>query len=747
MNTQPDYRKATLPMDTRVRDLLSRMTLPEKVGQMMQADAQQDLETIILCQFAGSILHAEPGLIPKAIELAGQTRLGIPLLIADDCIHGYSFWNGATIFPTQLAMACAWNPDLLEKVARITAVEVSCTGVKWTFSPVLCLARDLRWGRINETFGEDPFLIGEFACAMIRGYQGQGLSDPTAILATAKHFAGYSETQGGRDASEADISRRKLKSYFLPPFERAAREGCLSFMTGYQSMDGVPITANRWVLKEILRDEWNWKGIVVTDWMNVGRMVWEQKICATYAEAAALAIRSGNDLSMTTPQFFEAAQEAVARGLITEAEIDEVVTRLLMLKFKLGLFENPGRPDVARQKAVIACKEHTEFNREVARQSLVLLKNSGVLPLLATPGKTMAVIGPNADDPQATLGDWAGASGQVKWMRGGHPRPMITTVLDGIRAHAPANWKVSHARGCDITYPAAAETASRNDGPTRPRIRAIAKPDPVMIAEAVTAAEKADFAVVVIGDDVHLNGEGNSTATLELQGGQLALLEALAATHTPLIIVLVNGKPLCLPEAVQKADAIIEVFNPGMCGGHAVAEAIFGLFNPSGKLTISFPRHVGQQPVYYSQTRGQHGSTYADLTQEPLFVFGDGLSYTTFAYSNLCIRTPVVRPDSALEVTVDVTNTGTRNGVEIVQLYTSDLVTSATWVNKELKAYQRIALKAGETRTVPFSVPVASLTLVNAECRRVVEPGEFEVLVGPNSRDKALLRAKFCVVG
>lgn len=745
MNTTPDYQNSTLSIHLRVHDLLARMTLPEKVGQMMQSDARGNLESIILQQHASSILHTAPDRLPQAIDLAARSRLGIPLLIADDCIHGHSFWKGATIFPTQLAMACMWNPPLLEKMARITALEVSCTGIKWTFSPVLCLARDLRWGRVGETFGEDPFLIGEFACAMIRGYQGNGLSDPTAILATAKHFAGYSETQGGRDASEADISRRKLKSYFLPPFERAAREGCMSFMTGYQSMDGVPITANRWLLKDILKTEWGWDGIVVTDWSNVGRMVWEQKICADFTEAAALAIRSGNDLSMTTPQFFEGAQNAVAKGLVSEAEIDEVVTRILRLKFQLGLFENPGRPDVARQRLVIACPEHTALNREVARESLVLLQNNGVLPLDAAPAKTIAVIGPNADDPDSQLGDWAGGSGQVEWIMEGHPRAQITTVLDGIRAHAPAGWTVTYSKGCDITMLVDAEAGTYPDGQTRPKVQKTASPDTAHISEAVAAAQKADYAVVVIGDTVALNGEAHSTATLELQGGQLALLEALATTSTPLIIVLISGKPLCLPETVQNAAAIIELFNPGMCGGHATAEAIFGLFNPSGKLTISFPRHVGQQPVYYSQVRGQHGNHYADLTQDPLFVFGEGKTYTTFTYASLHVLKPAVTPKDTIEVTVDVANTGALDGVEIVQLYTSDLVTSATWVNKELKAYQRIPLKAGETKTVQFSIPVATLSLINAAGERVVEPGEFEVLVGPSSRDQTLLRAKFHV--
>jgi len=344
----PLYLDPEASTEARVEDLLSRMTLPEKVGQMLQLDGRQDLAEAVGSRLAGSILHPPPTRTVEAIELARRTRLGIPLLIADDCIHGHSFWPGATIFPTQLAMACTWDPDLVHDVARAAATEVAATGIHWTFSPVLCITRDLRWGRVDETFGEDPFLIGELASAMVRGYQGDGLDDHTAILATAKHFAGYSETQGGRDASESDISHRKLRSWFLPPFERVAREGCRTFMLGYQSMDGVPITLNRWLLNDVLKQEWGFTGTLVTDWDNVGRMVWEQRVCADLVDAAAQAVRAGNDLVMTTPGFFEGAQAAVEQGRIAEKEIDAAVRRILRLKFELGLFENPRAPDAER---------------------------------------------------------------------------------------------------------------------------------------------------------------------------------------------------------------------------------------------------------------------------------------------------------------------------------------------------------------------------------------------------------------
>jgi beta-glucosidase len=737
------YRDPSLPVEQRVDDLLSRMTLAEKAGQMLQLDSRGDLKDIVTTRLAGSILHTSPARLLEAIDLAAGTRLGIPLLTAEDCIHGHSFWPGATVFPTQLAMAATWDAELVERVARATAVEVSATGIHWTFSPVLCIARDLRWGRIDETFGEDPHLIGELGSAMVRGYQGGGLTDPTAILATAKHFAGYSETQGGRDASEADLSPRKLKSWFLPPFERVAREGVATFMLGYQSMDGVPITANRWLLNDVLRGEWDYHGTLVTDWDNVGRMVWEQQVCADLTEAAAVAVRAGNDLVMTTPGFFEGAQAAVAQGLLSEEEIDAAVRRILRLKFRLGLFENPRGPDAERQAAVIACAEHTELNLEVARRSLVLLRNDGLLPLDAAAAPLrVAVLGPNADDPSAQLGDWAGNSGQVDWMPDGQPREMIETVLDGFRAVVPEGWQVTYARGADVeqlvpdpagpTYP---------DGQPRPPISQGAPVDPAMIADAAAAARDADVAVVVVGDTVALTGESKSTATLELQGGQIALLEAVAATGTPTVVVLVNSKPAVLPPAALEAAALVQAFNPGMRGGRAIAELVLGLIEPSGRLPISVARHVGQQPVYYNQIRGQHGRRYADLTQDPQFVFGEGLTYTTVTYAGLAVAEPRVPADGTVRATVRLVNSGSRPALETVQAYVSDLVTSVTWAVRELKAYRQVVVPAGETVEVEIEVPAAACTLVTADGRRVVEPGEFELQVGPNSRD--LLTARF----
>ncbi len=757
----PAYRDPARPVEERVEDLLSRMTLREKVGQMLQLDARGDLADIVLERGAGSILHASPEAMLEAIELAGRTRLGIPLLTADDAIHGHSFWPGATIFPTQLAMACTWDPDLLERGARATAVEVAATGLHWTFSPVLCVARDLRWGRVDETFGEDPHLIGELGAAMVRGYQGSGLTDPTAVLACAKHFAGYSQTQGGRDASEADLSHRALRSWFLPPFERAVAEGCRTVMLGYQSIDGVPVTAHRWLLDDVLRGEWGFTGTLVTDWDNVGRMVWEQKICADDVEAATVAVRAGNHLVMTTPQFFEGALAAVDQGHLAESQIDDAVRRILRLKVELGLFEDPRAPDPARQAEVIGSAAHAELNLEVARRSLVLLRNDGLLPLDggltrgaggraaapdggASPARTIAVLGPIADDQHAQLGDWAGASGQVPWMPDGHPRRLTETVLDGIRAVVPPGWRVTHARGAEVgTLMPDPDGPTYPDGQPRPPVFAPAAPDPAQLAGAVEAARAADVAVVVLGDTVALTGEGRSTATLELQGGQVALLDAVVAGGTPVVLVLVHSKPAVLPPSAERTSAIVEAFNPGMRGGRAIGELLLGLVEPSGRLPISVPRHVGPQPVFYNQVRGQHGNRYADLTQEPQFVFGEGLSYTTVEYRDLEIADDVVRVDGTVVARVTLTNTGARPARETVQAYVSDLVTSATWAEQELKAFRQVTVDPGASVVVELELPAAACSLVDAHGDRVVEPGRFELRVGRSSRRSDQLTAEF----
>lgn len=767
------YKNPELPTEERIADLLGRMTLEEKVGQMMQLDARSgDLDDLIVNKHVGSILHTSPSDLPKAVETVNtKTRLGIPLVIGDDCIHGYSFWPGATIFPEQLGMATTWDSEKVQAAGRATAEEVSTTGVHWTFSPVLCIARDTRWGRVGETFGEDPYLIGEMASSIVKGYQGGAKAgEPLAkdaILACAKHFAGYSETQGGRDASEADLSHRKLESWFLPPFERVAKEGCGTFMLGYESIEGVPVTFNKWLLSDRLRGAWNYQGTLITDWDNVGRSVWEQKVKPDYVQAAADAVKSGNDLVMTTPKFYEGAIEAVKTGLLDESLIDAAVARILALKFRLGLFEDPRLPDQERINAVIGSEEHQQLNLEVAREAVALLKNNGSLPFNAAGAKRIAVVGPLADDAQTQLGDWAGSSGQINWMPDGHPREMITTVLDGFKQLSPEGCEVVYSRGANIVdLVPDPEGEFYPDGQPRPKIGVSAKLDRALLDEAVENARQSDLIVAVVGDVIQAIGEGCSTATLELLGGQNALIDALSnvarETGNPFVVVLVSSKPQVLPASVigtngvivdetpaEGTSALLWAPSPGMKGGQAIAEIILGETEPSGRLPITFPRHAGQLPVYYNQIRGQHGNRYADLTQDPAFAFGEGLSYTTFEYGEPTVtnvpESGMFAETDTVHAEITLTNTGDRKGTEVVQLYIGDIVTSYSWTDRELKAFQRVELEPGESKTVAFDIPVSDCTIVDSEANRIVEPGEFEVLIGHSSRREDLKRTTFTV--
>ncbi|MDU2257471.1 MAG: glycoside hydrolase family 3 N-terminal domain-containing protein [Bifidobacterium pseudocatenulatum] len=767
------YKNPELPTEERIADLLGRMTLEEKVGQMMQLDARSgDLDDLIVNKHVGSILHTSPSDLPKAVETVNtKTRLGIPLVIGDDCIHGYSFWPGATIFPEQLGMATTWDSEKVQAAGRATAEEVSTTGVHWTFSPVLCIARDTRWGRVGETFGEDPYLIGEMASSIVKGYQGGAKAgEPLAkdaILACAKHFAGYSETQGGRDASEADLSHRKLESWFLPPFERVAKEGCGTFMLGYESIEGVPVTFNKWLLSDKLRGAWNYQGTLITDWDNVGRSVWEQKVKPDYVQAAADAVKSGNDLVMTTPKFYEGAIEAVKTGLLDESLIDAAVARILALKFRLGLFEDPRLPDQERINAVIGSEEHQQLNLEVAREAVALMKNNGSLPFNAAGAKRIAVVGPLADDAQTQLGDWAGSSGQINWMPDGHPREMITTVLDGFKQLSPEGCEVVYSRGANIVdLVPDPEGEFYPDGQPRPKIGVSAKLDRVLLDEAVENARQSDLIVAVVGDVIQTIGEGCSTATLELLGGQNALIDALSnvarETGKPFVVVLVSSKPQVLPASVigtngvivdetpaEGTSALLWAPSPGMKGGQAIAEIILGETEPSGRLPITFPRHAGQLPVYYNQIRGQHGNRYADLTQDPAFAFGEGLSYTTFEYGEPTVtnvpESGAFGETDTVHAEITLTNTGDRKGTEVVQLYIGDIVTSYSWTDRELKAFQRVELEPGESKTVAFDIPVSNCTIVDSEANRIVEPGEFEVLIGHSSRREHLKRTTFTV--
>jgi len=718
------YTDPRRSIDERVQDLLRRMTLEEKAGQMCQMNGRCDPEKELREQHTGSFLHMLGPETNALQRLAAETRLGIPILFGIDAIHGNAFWPKATVFPTQLGLSCSWNPALIEEVGRITARETALTGVHWTFSPVLDTARDLRWGRIDETFGEDPYLAGVLGCALVRGYQGDDLADPHTILACAKHYAGYSGTQGGRDAAEAELTERSMRSLYLRPFHAAVKAGCATIMTGYHAIDGVPCTANRWLLREVLREEWGFAGMVVTDWGNVERMVDCQHVCATIAAATQRAVEAGNDMSMSTPGFAGAVVALVENGKLDMALIDAAVERILRLKFALGLFDENRYADLESGTEVIGCDAHRAVALDSAYQSIVLLENrNGLLPL-GDDVRRIAVIGPNADDINAQLGGWVLPMSELRDVLGERPRESVVTVLDGIRRRA-AGRHLDYQRGCDILDPG-------TEG----------------LSEAAELARRADVAIVVVGDDTRLNGETHDRATLDLPGVQQQLLEAVHATGTPMVVVLINGKPLTIPWAAEHAHAIVEAWNPGVEGGTAVAGILFGDRNPSGKLTLSFPHHVGQQPAYYNQLPGWHGNPprYVDMPRGPLYAFGYGQSYTRFAYSNLRVSSHELAPGEHLVVEVDVENIGHREGTEIVQMYVNDVVSSVTTPIKELKAFAQVELAPGEKQTVRFDLPHAHLALIDSHAQPVVESGTFHLMVGGSSRDGDLLKTSFEVI-
>lgn len=720
------YNDRSRTIGDRVRDLIGRMTIEEKVGQMLQisynSTSVEEAEEWVSKKCVGSFLHVLGDNARHLQRLAMDTRLGIPMVFGIDAVHGHSLKNGATIFPSQLSMACSWNPELVEEAGRVTAREVAADGLHWTFSPILCLGRDLRWGRINETFGEDPYLTGVLAAAIIQGYQGKDLSDHDSILACAKHYIAYGEATGGRDAYDTQISSRKVREVFLPPFRMAVDAGCATFMSAYQSIDGTPVTSNRKMLRSILKDELNFEGFVVTDWDNTAGLVRNQMVAADMDAAVKKAVESGNDMIMYTKEFYESAIKLVKEGSLSESFIDDAVGRILTVKFKMGLFD--GRADTAADQSMcsIGCPEHLDTNLKLTRESIVLLENKKHTLPLKNDIKRLAVIGPNADDIQAQFGDWTFLS-HPDPKPGVVPKLHVHTVLNGIRELAEKrNIEVVYHKGCDIM------DAKNQD-----------------ISGAVECAASSDAIIAVVGDCLAQYGEFKDRADLNLSGSQQKLLEELKACGRPLIVVLVNGKPLSVPWLAQNADALLETFNSGLFGGKAVAEVIFGEINPSGRLPISFPYHSGQLPVYYNQLPGWHGGKYMDMPENPLYSFGYGLSFTHFEYSNLRLSGTSCTASDTVIASVDVTNTGEMDGSEVVQLYVRDMVSSVVTPIRQLKGFAKVEIKAGETRVIDIPVRICELCIVNEDEKYIVEAGEFEIMVGPDSREESMLKAAIAV--
>ena len=698
---------------SRVKALLEQMTLEEKVAQMVQVPyamvgREEALRWAKLG--AGSFLHVLGDDAREIQREAMNTRLGIPVIFGIDAIHGHGLNDHATIFPTQLAAACSWDPDVAYTMGRVTAREVATDGLHWTFSPVLCLGRDTRWGRVNETFGEDPYLAGELGAAIIKGYQGDDLSDGESILACAKHYLGYGEAVGARDSCDTEATLRKVREVFLPPFKKAVEAGCATIMTAYGSIDGTPLTIDRTIMHDILRDELGFDGFVVTDWDNVNSLVRNQHICENVKEASVLSANAGNDMIMTSTEFYAAALEAVREGKLSESVIDEAVTHILTVKLEMNLFE---KPEKTGKPGCFGCPEHLEQAKDAAEKSLVLLSNDGVLPLSGKE-KKIAVIGPNADDIQAQYGDWVYFTHPLP--NPTHPavRPYVT-VKEGFEAACKQRGiECVYHKGCGVLP---------GDGDD--------------IAGAVEAAKGSDAIVLVLGDEISQVGEQKDRACLELSGRQEELFAALRALEIPLITVLVSSKPLCMGETAKKANAFVCAFNGGMFGGEAVAKMVFGEFNPKGRLPITFPQHSGQLPVYYNALPGWHGGKYCDLPAEPLYAFGEGMGYSAFEYGDLRFD------QESFKLAVSVKNTGKMDGVETVQVYMRDLYSSVVTPVKQLIAFTQVALKAGEEKTAAIELSREDFSIVSRSGERVVEPGEFELMVGHSSRDCDLLKLRF----
>lgn len=705
------YQDSNLTVDERCDDLMSRMTLSEKVGQMLQVSFNV-LNPLDYNNYKklgiGSFLHALGKEIDDIREKAGKTRLNIPPLLGIDAIHGHALLNGATVFPSQLAMSCSFNRDLIFRMGRATAEEVAADGLDWTFSPVLCIARDLRWGRVDETFGEDSYLVGELGKAIIEGYEHDG-----HIIACAKHYIAYGEATGGRDAYDSPVSERKIREVFLEPFRKAADAGCGSMMVAYGSVDSAVLTANKHMLTDILKDELEFEGFLVTDWENVKSLVKNQHVAENLKDASELAVNAGVDMSMNTHRFYKCVMELVRDGKITEERINDSVRRILKVKLRLGLFDGKERPD----KSVIGCEEHKKLNHEIARESIVMLKNDNALPL-GKNIKTIAVVGPNADSIRAQYGDWTFFSHPIPNPIA-RPKGECFTVLDGMKRVFGAD-KIVFEKGCDIF--------GRGSG----------------IDKAVKACETADAIVCVIGDTLLQNGEYRDRANIELTEAQINLVTRLARTGKKLIAVLVNCKPLCIKLLKEKCNAIIEVFNGGDYGGLAAAELIAGQFNPSGKLSISFPQTSAQTPCYYNQYDGWHGGQYVDLKKGNVYTFGDGLSYSEYVYSNLKLSKKTAEKDDVIEVSVDVKNKGSMDGKETVMLFVNDVISSILTPQIEFKGFEKVFIKAGETKTVTVKLNVRDLAVVKPDCTYEVEAGDFEIMVGRNTKDclKAVLKVK-----
>ena len=751
----PSRRGAQNDVERKVEALLARMTLEEKLGQLQQSGgdiagkAQPPLLEAARAGRLGSTLGVRGARNANELQRAAVegTRLKIPLIFGFDVIHGYR-----TIFPIPLGEAASWDPSAAERSAYVAAAEARAAGLHWTFAPMVDVARDARWGRIAEGAGEDTDLGSAFARARVRGFQGSDYSAPDRVVACAKHFAAYGAAEAGRDYNTTDMSEQRLREVYLPPFKAAVDAGVATLMSAFNDINGVPASGNRFTLTKVLRGEWGFDGFVVSDYTSVTEMI-AHGYAADGADAARLALSSGVDMEMVGQLYNQNGAELLRQRRLNMAEVDEAVRRILRIKFRAGLFDRP-YVDEGRESAVLLSAENLRAAREVAARSLVLLKNErGTLPLRKDV-RTIAVIGPLADDPRAIIGSWSGD---------GRPQDAVT-LLQAVKAEVSPRTRVLYEKGVAVEgrgilgnydapppNPSAAggtNTASAGDiDPARLSTTPTAADS---IERAVRAARDADVTVVAVGETADMSGEAASRTSLDLPGRQLELLQAIHQTGKPYAVVLMNGRPLSINWVAENSPAVLETWFAGTQGGPAIADALFGDTNPGGKLPVTFPRSAGQQPFYYNQTatgrppsNEKYTSKYLDAPVPPLYPFGHGLSYTTFRLSNLRLNASRIPATGSVDVTVDVENTGRREGDEVVQIYVRDMVASRVRPVKELKGFRRVTLQAGERRSLTFRLTPAELGFYNDSMRFVVEPGAFKVMAGRSSADPEMLEATF----
>jgi len=722
-------------MNTFINALMAKMTIDEKIGQLNLITPGSDIPTgsVVSSNVEKKIAEGNvgglfgvigPDKVKQAQDIAvKQSRLKIPLLFGSDVIHGHK-----TIFPIPLGISCSWDTALIRYSAAVAANEATADGLNWAFSPMVDIARDPRWGRVSEGSGEDPFLGSAIATAMVKGYQGKSLADKNTLLACVKHFALYGASEGGRDYNSVDMSKMKMFNEYLPPYKAAVDAGVATVMSSFNDVEGVPATGNKWLLTDLLRTKWGFKGMLVSDYTSIGEMVNHRQ--GDIAEVSIQAIKAGMDMDMVTEAYLGTLKKSLQQKKVAIADLDRACRLVLEAKYKLGLFDDPYRYiDAARAAKEVLSESNRTVARKIARESFVLLQSDyKTLPLKKS--SSIALIGPLANDRSNMLGTWAVS---------GDPQKSVS-VLEGMRNVGGNTLKIQYAKGANITDD---PNLARQANVFGMRVEIDKRSPDEMLQEALSLARQSDLVVAVVGEASEMSGEAASRSDITLPASEQKLLKALYATGKPVVVVIMSGRPLVLTGSNEGAAAVLQTWHAGIEAGNAIADVLFGDANPSGKLSMSFPYSVGQIPVYYSQKRtgrpidpnNKFSTKYMDAPNEALFSFGHGLSYTNFVYSDLRLSGNQLSKQQSIQVEVTLTNSGKYDGAEVVQLYTLDKVRSVTPPEKELKGFQKIYLKAGESKKVSFTLSEEMLRFYNPSLQFVSEPGEFAVMVGGNSKD------------